>query len=104
MAQYALAAWVALLPFAHNPALSVAADGTVVVYHIGSGTTPRSKQGNCSGGISGLDTNGTRAWCAASLLDAQVAAPAPRAGTSAATTVRWRGFLFRSRLCVVSLT
>ena len=70
-----------VLPFAHNPAVTVAADGTVVVYHIGSGTTPRSKQGNCSGGISGLDTNGTRAWCAASLpLDAQPAALAPRAG------------------------
>ena len=68
-----------VLPFAHNPTVSVAADGTVVVYHIGSGTTPRSKQGNCSGGVSGLDTNGTRAWCAASLpLDAQAAAP--RAG------------------------
>ena len=68
-------------PFAHNPAVSVAADGTVVVFHIGSGTTPRSKQGNCSGGISGLDTNGTRAWCAASLpLAGEAAAQAPRAG------------------------
>ena len=66
-----------VLPFAHNPAVGVANDGTLVIFHIGSGTTPRSKQGNCSGGISRLDTNHTRAWCAASLLQAT---EAPRAG------------------------
>ena len=55
-----------VLPFAHNPAVGVAADGTLVVFHIGSGAVPSSQQGNCSGGISRLDTNGTKAWCAAS--------------------------------------
>eukprot|EP01051_Picozoa_sp_SAG22_P014369 SAG22_NODE_1733_length_3697_cov_2.532518_3_plen_547_part_00 len=70
-----------VLPFAHNPAVGVAADGTLVVFHIGTGTTPRCKQGNCSGGVSGLDTNGTRAWCTASLPQAvRTAAEAPRAG------------------------
>ena len=64
-----------VLPFAHNPAVAVAADGTYIIFHIGEGTTPRSKQGNCSGGTSGLDTNGTRAWCAASLHQATETQP-----------------------------
>ena len=67
-----------VLPFAHNPAVGVAADGTLVVFHVGSGAVPGGKQGNCSGGISRLNTNGTKAWCAASL--AAAAEQAPRAG------------------------
>ena len=69
-------------PFAHNPAVAVAPDGTVLVFHIGSGDTPRSRQGNCSGGVSGVGTNGTRAWCgAAAAVAAFPGAPVPpRAG------------------------
>ena len=68
-------------PFAHNPAVGVAPDGTVLVFHIGSGDTPLSRQGNCSGGVSGLGTNGTRAWCSATAATAFPGAPAPpRAG------------------------
>jgi hypothetical protein len=73
-----------VLPFAHNPAVSVANDGTLVIFHIGKGTTPRNKQGNCSDGISGLDTNSTHAWCAAaaaaSLPQAASTEIQPRAG------------------------
>ena len=66
-------------PFAHNPAVSVAPDGTVVVFHIGSGDTPASRQGNCTAGVSGIGTNGTRAWCAAAASLGGASAP-PRAG------------------------
>lgn len=69
-----------VLPFAHNPAVSVADDGTFIIFHIGKGTTPRSKQGNCSSGVSGLDTNGTRAWCAAASPPQAAAEIQPRAG------------------------
>jgi hypothetical protein len=69
-----------VLPFAHNPAVGVANDGTVIIYHIGTGETPRSKQGNCSDGTSGLGTNGTKAWCAAA-LDMEMETPqAPDTG------------------------
>jgi hypothetical protein len=65
-----------VLPFAHNPAVGVAKDGTIVVYHIGAGKTPTGKQGNCTNGTSGLDTNGTKAWCGSTVfLEDQEGAP-----------------------------
>jgi hypothetical protein len=69
-----------VLPFAHNPAVIVDPAGTIVIFHIGSGETPRSDQGNCSHGISGLNTSGTKAWCSASTRNTAQVTPIPQAG------------------------
>lgn len=58
-----------VLPFAHNPAVGVAKDGTIVIYHIGAGKTMMGKQGNCTNGTSGLNTSGTKAWCGSTVFE-----------------------------------
>ena len=74
-----------VLPFAHNPAVAVASDGTIVIFHIGSGTTPTEKQGNCSSGISNANKTETKEWCGAQMESPPPLAAPPQMGTKWST-------------------